>query len=146
MNRNIRRIIPILGVAALMLTMLIPYTAAAARRGDPPPPPPQPHEIDGICLERHGPGLAGWKELGTCNLPYAEIVFDGAPVEGYFLTDPSPSHSLKILGYGGLNADTYPTNSVPVILTGDATVPVCIATNATIRAPNNPDCTVPAII
>lgn len=146
LTKSLAKLTTVLALAALLMLLAAPAAMAARQQ---PAPPPAPVAIDAVCLERDG---VAWKVAGECNRAYVTVEFDGVTEHpAYFLTDHvglpgGTNYALVLLGYSGLHPWQYPTNSVPVTLTGDGSVSVCIADNGTLRAPSDPDCVIPAVI
>lgn len=131
---QMKALMSVIGVMVLLLLMAAPV--GAERRGEGPAV-----EIDAICQERTGPGVARWKPAGECNRAYQVVVFDNyTEYEFCFLTG-SGDDVLIAAGSNGC-----PQNSVPVTLTGDGSVDVCLGQYDDLLAPWSGDCITPAVI
>lgn len=139
---RIERAIRFLGVAGLLIVLMAALAAPASashwRDPAPDPPPVAPVEVDSICLERLPGSGYGWRT--NCDLPAQTIVFDG--VTGYdFCLGGYADQTLYAEPYWG--CAPY---AVPVTLTGDGSVDVCLTASNHVYAPWASQCVQAAVI
>ena len=130
-------------VAMVVVIGALMVAPVSAGRGDAPPvdPPVAPVQVDSICYERTPtPGVGfGWFADG-CNTAYQTINFDGVTPYAFCLGGYG-TQTLHLPGYWGCAV-----NTVPVTLTGDGSVSVCLTVHGRVDAPWSAACVQPATI
>ena len=122
--------------------LAVAFASSVAARPTPPPsdPPVASVQVDSICQERTPtPGAGfGWYAVGAgfdgCNRAYQTINFDGVT-----------GHDFCLGGFGDQVLYQAPANgcapfAVPVTLTGDGSVSVCLSVHDRVEAPWSATC------